>query len=400
MDVCSNFFKQIFTGGISYKRPVLTCDSRNWEKDARERLPKDSIGYVCGSAGTCETYNKNLEAFKKWSILPSRLVKSEVDYPLTETEIFGKKYKYPVGLAPIGVQTIFNPQGELGAAAGAKETEVPFLMSTASSHSIEEVAQANGNGDRWYQLYWPTNENNDITASILQRAKSSGFRVLVVTLDTYTLGWRPSDLDNAYNPFVHPDSTGCAIGFSDPVFRKSFKDEHGVEVEDKLQAAALRWTRTAFPGINHSWEDLQFLKKHWDGPIVLKGIQTVGDAKKALEFGISGIIVSNHGGRQQDGGIGSLKVLPRIVETVGDKLTVMFDSGIRGGADIVKALALGAKMVFIGRPYVYGLALGGKDGVVHVVKCLLSEFALTLHLSGIPSASKHILNKDVLEYEG
>lgn len=188
-----------------------------------------------------------------------------------------------------------------------------------------------------------------------------------------------------------------AIGFTDPVFRKQFKERHGVEVEEDMHAAAAEWTRTVFPGISHSWEDIAFLQKHWPGPIILKGIQTVEDAQKCVEVGVQGIVVSNHGGRQVDGGVSSLGMLPRIVDAVGDKLEILFDSGIRCGADIAKALALGAKMCLIGRPYVYGLALGGEGGVSHVLRSLLGDLELTLHLAGIPSVKQ--LNRSRLVKE-
>lgn len=190
-----------------------------------------------------------------------------------------------------------------------------------------------------------------------------------------------------------------AIGFSDPVFRKQFKSRHGVEIEEDLHTAAAEWTRTVFPVLSHTWEDIKFLKQHWDGPIILKGIQTVEDANKSVEAGVQGIVVSNHGGRQVDGGVSSLGVLPRIADAVGDKLDILFDSGIRAGADIAKAMALGAQAVLVGRPFVYGLALGGEQGVQHVLRSLLGDLELTLHLAGIASASPAHLNQDVLERE-
>lgn len=196
-----------------------------------------------------------------------------------------------------------------------------------------------------------------------------------------------------YNPFLRSDQIGTAIGLTDPVFRRRFKDKHGIEVEDDMSTAVSEWSRTIFPGTNHGWEDVKFLQKHWDGPIILKGIQTVEDAKKCVEIGVQGIVVSNHGGRQVDGGVSSLAMLPRIVDAVGDKLDVLFDSGIRCGADIAKAMALGAKMVLVGRPYVYGLVLGGQAGVTHVFKSLLGDLELTLHLAGIMSTSPTHLNR-------
>jgi len=294
---------------------------------------------------------------------------------------------------------IFNPDGEEAAARAAAQQRVPYIMSTASSTSIEDVAKANGPGTRWFQLYWPGNEQNNITASLLRRAKSAGFTALFVTLDTYILGWRPSDMDNGYNPFIRADKIGVAIGFSDPVFRDHFKSKHGVEIEQDQQLAAAEWTKIVFPSTSHGWEDIKFLQEHWDGPIVLKGIQTVDDAKRCVDAGVQGIVVSNHGGRQVDGGVGSLAMLPKIVDAVGDKLDIMFDSGIRCGADIAKALALGAKLCLVGRPYIYGLALGGDAGVNHVVKSLLGDLQLTLHLAGIVSSSDKHLNRDCLVYE-
>jgi lactate 2-monooxygenase len=250
---------------------------------------------------------------------------------------------------------------------------VPMIMSTASSHSIEEVAAASGEGPRWYQLYWPNDD--DVCVSILERAKANGFTHLVVTLDTWLLGWRPHDLDQSYLPFIR--GTGVAVFFSDPAFRAGLEKAP----EDDLMAALGRWLGVAI-GQDKSWDRLPFLREHWDGPIVLKGIQHVDDARRAADAGMDGIVVSNHGGRQVDGAVASLDVLPGIVDAVGDRLAVLFDSGIRTGADVLKALALGAQAVLVGRPYAYGLAHGGADGVRHVLRSLLADLDLTMALSG------------------
>ena len=202
-----------------------------------------------------------------------------------------------------------------------------------------------------------------------------------------------------YNPFLRSDQVGVSIGFSDPVFRKQFKEKHGQEIEENVGAAAAEWTRAVFPGYSHSFEDVKFLQQHWKGPIVLKGIQHVEDAKMCVEAGVQGIVVSNHGGRQTDGGAGSLSMLPRIVDAVGDKLDVFFDSGIRCGADIVKALALGAKCCLVGRPYIYGLVLGGEEGVSHIFKSLAGDLDLTMHLAGVKSAKPEHLNRSILVRE-
>jgi lactate 2-monooxygenase len=384
----------IYKAGLKDEKPKITFNPLKWESLAKEHLSADSFGYIGGSAGTGETYDNNRTAFKKYALLPSRMVDS--DFPNLKTTLFGDEYDYPIALAPVGVQKIFHREGEVATAKAANAENVTYILSTASATSIEDVAMANGTGSRWYQLYWPANEHLDITASLLKRAKVAGYKVLVVTLDTYILGWRPSDLDNGYNPFLRPDSIGVELGFSDPVFQEYFRRKHGVSIQDDVSTAAAEWAHIIFPGKSHGWQDLQYLRDHWDGPIVLKGIQTVADAKKAREHGAQGIVVSNHGGRQQDGGIGSLDVLPEIVDAVGGDIEVLFDSGVRCGADAVKALALGAKMVLVGRPYVYGLAIGGEDGVRHVLKSILGDLQLTLHLSGIPDVSKENLNRSVL----
>ena len=386
---------KVYTEGLNDKKPAITFDPSKWEGLAKERLSADSFGYVWGSAGTRETDDNNRKAFKKWGIVPSRLVKA--DFPSLKTTLFGEDYEYPIAIAPVGVQRIFHRDGEVAVASTAQNEGITYILSSASSTSIEDVAEANGHGSRWFQLYWPSNEHNDITASLLKRAKDANYKVLVVTLDTYILGWRPSDLENGYNPFLRKDNIGVEIGFSDPVFRRKFAEKHSKSIEEDMATAAAEWAHMIFPGLSHGWEDLQFLRQHWDGPIVLKGIQTVEDAKLAVQYGMQGIVVSNHGGRQQDGGVGSLDMLPDIVDAVGKDLEVIFDSGVRCGADVAKALALGAKMVLIGRPYVYGLAIAGREGVRHVLQSTLGDLQLTLHLSGISSVHPEHLNRSRLQ---
>lgn len=392
---------EVYRAGLHSAKPPFTFQTSEWENLAKQTLSASSFGYVHGNSGTGSTYAKNLAAFQRYSIVPSRMRPSRKDangeptFSDTSVTVLGQKLPFPVAIAPIGVQRIFHPDGEVATAKAAASLGVPYTLSTASSTSIEDVAAANGEGSpRWYQLYWPTNEHNDITASLLSRARRAGYTALFVTLDTYTLGWRPSDMNNGYNPFIHADRIGVEIGLTDPVFKEHFKAKHGYSVEDAdahdhrlmghdLGTAAQEWTKIAFPGHSHSWEDVKFLKEHWDGPIVLKGIQTVQDAKRCVEAGVQGIVVSNHGGRQQDGGCSSLGMLPRIVEAVGDKLDIFFDSGVRCGADIIKALALGAKCVLIGRPYAYGLAIGGEEGVRHVLRALCGDMMMNMHLAGL-----------------
>ena len=308
-------------------------------------------------------------------------------------KVLGQNVPSPIAVAPIGVNTIFHREGECGMSAAAKEAGVTYIMSSASSTSLEDVAKANGDGHRFFQLYWPPNECNDVTASILRRAKQAGFTALVVTLDTYTLGYRPSDLNHGFNPFLLPEITGCGLGLSDPVFQEKFKQKNGKTVMEDLATSAPEWASQMFCGAGHSWDDLKYLREYWDGPIVLKGIMDVEDAKLAVKHGMDGIVVSSHGGRQVNDSVSSIEVLPEIVDAVGDKLDVLFDSGVRSGTDIAKALALGAKMVLIGRPCVYGLAMGGQKGAHHVLRCLLAELELSMRLSGVSSIEKEELNR-------
>lgn len=282
--------------------------------------------------------------------------------------LFGARYSTPVLFAPIGAHAVYHEDGEVGIAQVASELDIPYIHSTAATSSIEEAAQANGDGPRWYQLYWP--QDNGITESLIRRASENGYTILVVTVDTWALGWRPANLDGGFVPFIK--GRGNQTGFSDPVFRKQFKEKYGVEVEDNIMAAASEWNADIFSGKPHTWEKLAYIRSLWKGPIVIKGVQHIDDAKRAAELGMQGIVVSNHGGRQVDGAIGSLDVLPEIVDAVGDKMTVLFDSGVRTGADILKALCLGAKGVLIGRPYVYGLGINGKQGAKDVMMGLLA----------------------------
>lgn len=362
---------EIYLQGLGDQLPPFTTDPTRLEALAREKFESGPFGYVAGGAGAGATIAANREAFGRWRIVP-RMLTDATSRDLG-TRVLGQDMPAPVLLAPVGVQSIVHPDGELATARAAAALGVTMVLSTASSHTIEEVAEANGDGPRWYQLYWPN--DNDVTISILQRAKASGFSTLVVTLDTWTLAWRPHDLDQAYLPFIR--GIGNAIPFSDPAFRALLAKPP----EEDPTAAILQWI-PMFTGTDRRWDQLPFLREHWDGPIVLKGIQHVDDARRATDAGMDGIIVSNHGGRQVDGAVAALDMLPEIATAVGDQIEVLFDSGIRTGADIVKALALGAKAVLLGRPYAYGLGLAGEDGVRHVVRGILADLDLTIGLSG------------------
>ncbi|KII91047.1 hypothetical protein PLICRDRAFT_90755 [Plicaturopsis crispa FD-325 SS-3] len=364
--------------------------------------------YVYGSAGTCSTHSANRKEFDKWKIVPRMLVDAGVR--TLETTIFGVKYPSPLLIAPIGVQGIVHADAELATARAAASVGVPMIMSTASTRAIEDVAEANGpGGKRWYQLYWP--KSHDVTLSILSRAKASGFTTLVVTLDTMLLGWRPHDLETAYLPFGH--GVGSQVGSSDPVFMSKFnlpprKNERPefpydpkkldglyLSGDEKVKTSSMlgqEFLKETNSGMFRTWDDLKLLQDNWEGPIVLKGIQRVQDAIEAYRRGISGIVVSNHGGRQIDGAIPSLYALDKILQSPeiqaarkDGKFTVLFDSGIRTGSDIIKAIALGADGVLLGRPYMYGLAIAGQAGVEDVLRSTLADLEVTLGLSGYTS---------------
>ncbi|AJW41459.1 L-lactate dehydrogenase [Rhodococcus sp. B7740] len=364
-------------GMFAQQTPSITTNLARLEDQAAEKLSPEALGYIVASAGSGSTARANRAAFDRWAITP-RMLRSSAARNHACT-VLGTDMPAPLLIAPVGIQTLAHPDGELATVRAAAELGVPYIHSTQASHSFEQVAEAGGDAPRWYQLYWPTDES--VLLSFLQRAKDTGFTTLVLTLDTTLLGWRPADLDRGYLPFLA--NLGIENYLTDPAFQAGL----GQPVEENPVAAAMHWAQM-FPNPGLSWKNLTFLREHWSGPIVLKGICTVGDAREAAAHGVDGIVVSNHGGRQIDGARASLDALPSIVDAVGEQLTVLFDSGVRTGADMAKALALGADAVLLGRPFLYGLALGGQEGVAHVLRCLLAEFDLVTSLSGHTGAGE------------
>jgi lactate 2-monooxygenase len=373
----ANFQYEIYGRGLAGERPKLPLTPLELEARAREVLSAEAFGYVAGGAGSERTVRANLDAFGRWEIVP-RMLRDVAARDLS-TSILGTAMPAPVMLAPVGVQSIVHEQAELAAARAAASQSLPFILSTAASHSLEEVAAAMGPASRWYQLYWP--KDRELAASFVGRAADAGYGAIVVTLDTWMLGWRPRDLQSAYLPFLKGE--GVANYFSDPVFRAALEKP---PEEDPVPAIDLWAEQFSNPSV--TWADLAWLRDQTALPIVLKGILHGDDAELALEAGVDGIVVSNHGGRQVDGAIAALDALPAVREAVGEQFPVLFDSGIRTGSDVFKALALGADAVCLGRPYVWGLALDGQAGVEHVLRCLLAELDLTLALSGYTSLAE------------
>ncbi|MGW2411067.1 lactate 2-monooxygenase [Streptomyces tubercidicus] len=367
----ADFQYEIYLHGMTGTVPRLPTDLTRLEQLAEQRLGPGPVGYVAGSAGTGSTAAANRAALDRRRIVP-RMLRDVHERDLS-VELWGRALPAPLALAPVGVLSIMHPDAESAAARAAAAHGVPYVLSSASSTPMEQVAETMGDGERWFQLYWA--KDREVTRSFLNRAKAAGYTVLFVTLDTPLLAWRPRDLDQAYLPFLH--GVGTANYFSDPAFRAGLaKPVH----EDPN--AAVRHFVGMFADPAKTWPDLAFLRENWDGPIVLKGVLHPDDALRAAEAGMDGVVVSNHGGRQVAGSVAAADALPRVAEAAAGRLTVLFDSGIRTGDDIVKALALGAESVLVGRPYAYGLGLDGQAGVEHVLRCLLAEFDLTLALSG------------------
>ncbi len=370
----ANFQYEIYGYGLAGETPKLPISVAALQDRAAEVMTPEAYGYVAGGAGAERTMRANLDAFERWEIVPRML--RDVSVRDLSTSILGTSMPAPVMLAPVGVQTIVHPEGELAVARAAAALGLTSILSTAASHTIEEVAAATEPahpGSRWYQLYWP--KDRDLASSFVQRAAEAGYAAIVVTLDTWMLGWRPRDLQNGYLPFLKGE--GVANYFSDPVFRAALE----LPPEEDLGPAIGHWAYQ-FANPTVTWADLAWLREQTELPIVLKGIVHEDDARRALDAGVDGLIVSNHGGRQVDGAIGALDALPAVRDVVGPDFTVLFDSGIRGGADVLKAIALGADAVCVGRLFMWGLALDGQAGVEYVLRCLLADFDLSLALSG------------------
>ena len=366
---------EVYLSGVGGQTPPYPVGWRDLEAAGQAAMSPQALGYVAGGAGGEETLRANREAFDHWRIVPRMLrgVPAARDLGIT---LLGRQLPAPVLLAPVGVLEIVHPDAELAVARAAAALGVPIVLSTAASTPMEEVAAVGG--PRWYQLYFP--KDRELATSLVQRAERAGYEAIVFTLDTWQLGWRPRDLDAAYLPFLR--SLGLAQYLSDPVFCSRLTKSP----QDDPDAAVLLWAGL-FGNPDLSWEDIAWLRSQTTLPIVVKGVQHPDDARRAVEAGAAGIVCSNHGGRQVDGAIGALDALPGIVAAAGE-LPVLFDSGVRTGADAVKALALGAAAVLLARPYVYGLALGGEDGVRHVLRTFLADLDLQLGLSGHAAVSE------------
>lgn len=364
----ANYQYEIYLSGLAGTKPSQPVDIEHLEARAREVMTPEAYGYVAGGAASEDTVRANREAFRRWRIVP-RMLRDVSERDLSTT-VLGRRLPAPVMIAPVGVQSIVHADGELATARAAASIGVPMILSTASSYPMEQVAEALGETQRWYQLYWP--KDRELAASFLKRAEAAGFTAVVVTLDTSILAWRPRDLQEAYLPFLQ--GVGIANYLSDPVFKAAVGS-------DDLQASVGHFVGL-FGNPALTWDDLAWLRDNTSLPVLLKGILHPEDAARAAELRVQGVIVSNHGGRQVDGSIGALDALPDVVAAAGDKLEVLFDSGIRTGADAFRALALGARAVLLGRPVMWGLGVAGEQGVQTVLRGFLADLDLTFALSG------------------
>jgi len=368
----ADYYRQIYMHGLGGTTPSIPVSIAELEQRAIEAMEPRTAAYVGAGAGSEETIRANAEAFRRHRIVPRML--RDVSSRDLSSELLGTPLPAPLLLAPIGVQKIVHPDGELATARAAAALGLPLIASTASHFPLEEIAAAGGEAPRWFQLYWA--DDRELVRSFLARAEAAGYGAIVLTVDTFVPGWKPRDLQGAWLPFL--EGVGVGNYFQDPVFRAALEK---TPEEDQGAATGHFLGIQANPAL--TWDDLAWLREQTSLPIVVKGIQHVEDAREAARRGVDGIVVSNHGGRQVDGAIGSLDALPAIAEAVGDDLAVLFDSGVRGGADVLKALALGADAVCLGRPYVWGLALEGQQGVETVLQMVLAELDLTMALCGL-----------------
>jgi lactate 2-monooxygenase len=397
----------IFVHGLGHKVSRVPVDLSGLEERARRVMTKRGFAYVAGGAGNEQTMAANRAAFDRWRIVPRMLCDiSRRDLSLT---LFGERLPTPLILAPIGVLEMAHPLADLAVARAAAAERVPFIFSNQASVPMETCANAMGDGIRWFQLYWSTDDH--LVISFLRRAEACGCRALVVTVDTTLLGWRPRDLNLGSLPFLR--GMGIAQYTSDPVFREGLAQARTEPTRDPVKpphnlfSYGARWKQIRrYPGsllrnirsrapqaavqkflriysrTSLTWKDLPWPREHTRLPILLKGILSAEDARLAVEHDVAGIIVSNHGGRQVDGAVAAINALPQVVKATKGRLPVLFDSGVRSGADMFKALALGASAICLGRPYVYGLAIAGEQGVREVIQNILAEFDLTMALAG------------------
>ncbi|WP_433200734.1 alpha-hydroxy-acid oxidizing protein [Nocardia sp. CA-107356] len=366
----ADYQNEIYFAALGGRTPDFPMDYATLEAKAAAALPTSLHSYIAGGAGDELTQRRNVEAFADWGVVPRMLVgAAQRDLSVSA---WGLTFPSPIFMAPVGViGLVGDKHGDIAVAEAAAKTGVPAVFSTLMEDPLEEVIGHAGTTPSFFQLYTP--KDRDLAASLVSRAETAGYRGITVTLDTWVPGWRPRDLSSGNFPQLRGHVLKNYT--TDPVFRKMVGS-------DDPQSIVLHWVQTF--GNPLTWDDLAWLRSLTELPIVLKGISHPEDARRAIDAGVDGIYCSNHGGRQANGGLSALETLPGVVEACDDRVPVLFDSGVRSGTDVIKALGLGATMVGIGRPYVYGLALGGVSGLVHVLRMLLAEADLLMAVNGYP----------------
>jgi lactate 2-monooxygenase len=363
----------------------LPVSLESWRSAARKALDDGPWGYIEGAAGMEDTMKENIKAFSRYRIRPRYL--HDVDDRNQSITIFGQKHDSPFIIAPIGVQSIIHKDAEYASAGAAASLNMPYILSTVSSVSIEDIAKKYPDSEKWFQLYPGRDEN--VMKSMVERAEKSGYRVIVVTVDTTMLGWREQDLKNAYLPFLQGE--GIANFITDPEFLKRLDTTPEKDMQSAIEEFLMVYVNPAF-----TWNQFKKIRSWTKLPILVKGITSREDVDTAVKYGADGVVISNHGGRQVDGAISSLEALDEITAGKNINCTILFDSGIRHGADAMKALALGADGILIGRPYCYAMAVAGQRGIERYLNQLRAEFDLQMALSGynsITALSRRILLK-------
>lgn len=348
--------------------PINLAD---YEALARSRMEPSAWAYYAGAAGDERTLADNVEAFGRIRLMPRVLVDvSRVD---TSTTVLGEALSMPILLAPTAFNKLAHPEGELAASRAAAGAGTVMVASTIATSPLEEIAAA-APGPRWFQLY--VYKDRSVTEELVARAEAAGYRAIVLTVDTPMLGRRERDMRNT---FTLPAGMGIAnfAGLRERLDATGWApgSSFATYVHDLFDASL-------------TWESVEWLRASTKLPVLLKGILSPDDASRAAGAGAAGVIVSNHGGRQLDGAIASIDALPRIVDAVGGRIDVLMDGGVRRGTDVLKAIACGARAVLVGRPYLWGLAVDGEQGVRHVLEILRSELQLSMALSGRPSISQ------------
>lgn len=373
-----DFQLEIYLGGLAGNKPEHPISYPELEAAAKAALSEEIYSYVAGGAGNEQTQRANVEAFDKYALMP-RMLSGAAERDLS-IDLFGLELPTPLLLAPVGVIGLCDADGhgDQVTARASAATGVPMVASTLTMDPMEDVAPLAGETPGFFQLYTPA--DRDLAASFVKRAEACGYKGIIVTLDTQILGWRPRDLELA----SFPQLKGLCLAnyFSDELFTAKLEKSPD---EDPI-AAAIAWA-LGFSDAGLSWDDLEWLRSLTDLPLLLKGICSTDDVRRAIDGGVDGIYCSNHGGRQANGGLPAIDVLPEVVEAAGE-VPVIFDSGVRGGEHVVKALALGARAVAIGRPYAWALACGGEAGVVHLLRSLLAETDLLMAVDGYKSVAE------------